>query len=108
MRESRHKELTGNMAKLYYTAPSQEAFDEMKAAAIKVWGGYDEPYKSEKLACIANVQNVQDNFMYLFAMFDINNQAKVVQELSNTTREMLKLRMLDGGNEESYLQILGL
>lgn len=30
--------------KQYYTAPSQEIFDDIKAAAITIWNTYDDTY----------------------------------------------------------------
>ena len=97
-----------DMAKLYYTPPSDEVFTDMKSAATEIWNGYEDPYKSEKLDRIKDIQNVGDNFMYLFAMFDMNNQRKVVSSLSEKTRDELSARMIDGGNEVSFLALLGL
>lgn len=96
------------MAKLYYEAPSDEAFGEMKAMAVEVWNGYTDPYRAEKLQQISHVQNIKDNFMYLFAMFDMSNQTKVVRMLSEETKQALRERMIDGGNEEYYLTAIGL
>lgn len=88
---------------LYYTAPSAEAFNEMKTAAAARWSSYDDPYKSEKLARIYGIENVQDNFMYLFAMFDSTNQRIVAHSLSEATLKELRDRLLDGGNDQHYI-----
>ena len=96
------------MTSLYYTAPSQEAFDDMKSAAERVWSGYDDPYRSEKMNRIAHVQNIGDNFMFLFAMFDMDNQRKVVAMLDVDTCDELRARMVDGGNTDEYLLQIGL
>lgn len=92
------------MSRLYYTAPSQECFDEMKRAATEVWSSYqEESYRSEKLGAIEKVENIRDNFMYLLAMFDQSNQRKVGALLSPQTRRAARDRMLSGGMRESEL-----
>lgn len=96
------------MSKLYYTAPPQKAFDDMKQAVTEIWNGYEDPYRSEKLARIEHMQNIQDNFMYLFAMLDHINQGKVVKMLKEETKQELRARMVDGGNEEWHIAALGL
>lgn len=86
---------------LYYTPPSDEVFEEVRKAAIALWKCYDNThgYADEKVNAIANVSNVGDNFMYIVAMFDIHNQRKLSQSLSETTRKEIRDRMIDGGNE---------
>lgn len=81
------------MEKLYYTAPSDEMFQEIKDASIKVWQTMDNTYGyvDEKVDSIKNLQNVRDNYMYMVAMFDINNQMKLFSLLSEET----KIRILD-------------
>jgi len=66
--------------KLYYIAPSDELFEEVKREAIKLWLEIDTDndkfgYATEKINRIKDIQNVSDNFMYIVAMFDINNQS---------------------------------
>lgn len=99
------------MSRLYYEAPSDAEFQDMKAAAEKVWEKYkDSPggYYEEKVARVKDVLNVKDNFMYIFAMFDQYNQAECVSLLASDTRKALKARMIDGGNPPSYLRLIGL
>lgn len=86
-------------AKLYYTAPPDEAFNDMKRVAIAVWNTYDNEYgyADEKIERIKDIANVKDNFMYIFAMFDIDNQRFVASRLKKETREAVKARMIDGG-----------
>lgn len=64
---------------LYYTAPSDEIFAEMQECAREVWGKYSDEYgyRSEKIEMVDNVRNIQDNFMYIFAMFDHINQLEL-------------------------------
>ena len=83
------------MEQLYYTAPTDTAFEEMKKACIEVWGQYKESpgnYYEEKLSRIQDITNIKDNFVYMFAMFDVGNQRKVVALLSESTKEELKVR----------------
>jgi len=94
-----------NQAKLYYTAPANECFDELKNKATEIWNGYDDPYRTEKLDRIKDIKNVQDNFMYLVAMFDIHNQRKLADRLSEFVKKEVRDRMLDGG--ASPIELIG-
>ena len=97
--------------KLYYTAPSDEAFEEMRKTAIEVWGQYkDSPggYMKEKVDRIKDIKNVQDNFMHILAMFDQNNQRKVIELLTFSTQQAVRERMLSGGNDVNYINSMGL
>ena len=98
------------MTKLYYTPPTNEQFNELKEKAIEVWKKYDNKhgYVDEKVNSIKDIQNVGDNFMYILSMYDIFNQKKVISKLSNETKKAIRIRMIDGGNDESYLQMVGL
>ena len=90
------------MAEIYYTAPSEEAFNEMKRASIAVWEtkGNEGGYSDDKISRIKDIKNTQDNFMYMLAMFDTGNQSLVCQKLSDKTREAVRVRLVDGGNPE--------
>src|SRR3990167_1302039 len=99
------------MTKLYYTAPPDEAFEEMKKACLDVWGQYKNSpggYMEEKTSRIKDIWNVQDNFMYMLAMFDQNNQRMVISKLSGETKNEVRARMIDGGNDYYYLFEIGL
>ena len=65
--------------KLYYQAPSDEIFNDMKQAAITVWKevAHHPSYLKEKLDRIDRMQNISDNFMTILAMFDSNNMQRV-------------------------------
>lgn len=80
----------------YYTPPSQEVFDDIKQASIKVWQSMDDTYgyTTDKIKRIKDLENVQDNAWYMFAMFDIFNQAKLIDLVSPTTQEKIQ-EMLD-------------
>ena len=77
--------------KQYYTAPAQEIFDDIKAAAIKIWKTYDDTYgyATEKINRIKDLENVSDNAWYMVAMFDSTNQAKMLQMVKPETAAMI-------------------
>jgi len=95
---------------LYYTAPSDLFFEEMKTACIEVWSGYGDThgYASEKIRRIRDIVNVQDNFMFMLAMFDSENQKKVISKLSEGCKEALRDRMIAGGNDDWFINSIGL
>ena len=90
------------MSKLYYTAPAEEQFNEVKEKAIEIWNTYDDTYgyATGKISRIKDTKNFQDNFMYMIAMFDSSNQRKLAEKLSVETRKAVRDRMIDGGNPE--------
>lgn len=66
------------------TAPSKQIFDEMKAAAIAVWTeNYSDEfgYVTEKTDRINSINNIEDNAMVFFRMFDWVNQGKMIDKL---------------------------
>ena len=67
----------------YYTPPTQEIFDDIKQASIKVWETYDDThgYATVKINRIKDIKNVADNYGYIIAMFDSDNQLKVLKNL---------------------------
>lgn len=99
---ARERREEGEMTKLYYTPPSEEAFTEVKEKAIEIWRGYDDThgYPSEKIKRIKDIQNVGENFMYIVAMFDQDNQRNLARLLSEPTRKAIRERMIDGGHPE--------
>ena len=95
------------MTTIYYTPPSDAIFEEVKQKAIEIWSeyanefGYDEfGYVDSKIERIKDMKNIQDNVMYIVAMFDMNNQIKMAEKLSEEARKALRERMIDGGNSE--------
>ncbi len=92
-------------AKLYYTPPSDECFEDMKKACIEIWNhmSNDGGYRDEKIGRIKDIKNVGDNFMYMLAMFDINNQRHVTRWLNRETKDAVRERMLAGGNDPHYI-----
>lgn len=93
------------MTRLYYTPPTNEIFNELKEAAIELWQTYDYEFgdATKKVNSIKDITNVQDNFMYMVAMFDMGNQRKLSALLSEETRKAIRERMIEGGNEEQYI-----
>ncbi len=88
--------------KLYYMAPADELFEELKQKAIAIWSGMgDEPsYSEEKISRVKGMSNIHDNFMYIVAMFDMDNQRKLANNLSDECRKAVRDRMVAGGNPE--------
>jgi hypothetical protein len=64
--------------------PSIEIFNEMRAAATQIWNTYDNQfgYVTEKLNRINSLENIQDNAMVFYRIFDWENQAKLVPNIS--------------------------
>jgi len=93
------------MAKLYYEAPTDEIFNEVKEKAIEIWKTYDDTYgyASEKVGRIKDIGNVRDNVMFMVAMFDILNQRRLSALLSKEARQAIRDRMIDGGGSESSI-----
>lgn len=77
----------------YYKAPSQEIFEDIRANAIQIWFTYDDTYgyASEKINKIKSLENIRDNAWYIVAMFDMNNQAKLLSMVRPETVEMILL-----------------
>lgn len=96
------------MTELYYEAPSQEVFDEVKKAASELWFQVDTDndkfgYASGKVARIAELENISDNVMSIVGMFDIGNQRRLAHKLSDGARQAIAARMLDGGTPASLI-----
>ena len=96
------------MSKLYYTPPLQNVFDEVKEKAIEIWKTYDNTYGyvDEKLNKLRGLGNFGDNFMYMVAMFDQENQSKLGHKLSPEARQAISDRLKDGGTPDFYNEFL--
>jgi hypothetical protein len=64
--------------------PTQEIFDKMKTIATTIWNTYDNThgYVTDKLDRINSFDNIQDNAMVFYRMFDYQNQNKFKQSAS--------------------------
>ena len=93
------------MSRLYYTPPTDKQFNELKEKAIEIWKTYDDThgYASGKIDRIKDTKNIADNFMYMVAMFDIVNQAKLAMKLSEETRIAVRERMIEGGASPEHI-----
>lgn len=72
--------------------PSVEIFNDMKQAATQIWGTYDNEYGyvDEKLNYVNGLNNIQDNAMVFYRMFDWENQRKFKQMVKEETLEYIK------------------
>lgn len=97
-------------AKLYYTAPRDDLFEEMKRECIAQWRTFDNSYGyvDEKVGRIKDIKNVEDNFMYMLAMFDQMGQTAVIARLSPAAKVAVRERLVAGGNYDYYITALGL
>ena len=100
--------MTRATAELYYTPPSDEVFEEVRAKAMILWTIVDSDndkfgYATGKIARIKDIENVQDNLMYIVAMFDIFNQQLLAEELSGEACREIRVRMIDGGQPEHLI-----
>jgi len=96
--------------KLYHVAPSDTAFAEMKQECMAQWQTHDNTYGyvDEKVGRIEDLANVQDNFMYMLAMFDHGGQREVISRLTSPAKQAVRERMPSGGNSITYILDLGL
>jgi hypothetical protein len=86
----------------YYKAPKDKYFDEVKKEAMKLWKKVDSDndkfgYATGKINRIKDIKNIDDNFMYMVAMFDINNQRLLANNLSDGAKKAIRDRMIAGG-----------
>lgn len=72
--------------------PSQEIYNEMKSIATQIWETYDNQYGyvTEKLNYINRIDNIQDNAMVFYRMFDNNNQETFRANASNEVLEYIE------------------
>jgi len=72
--------------------PSQEIYNEMKSLATQIWSTYDNQYGyvTEKLNYINRIDNIQDNAMVFYRMFDNNNQETFRANASNEVLEYIE------------------
>jgi len=92
------------MKKLYYEAPTDEQFEEVKLTCIEIWNTSDDTYgyATEKIDTIKNMENISDNVMSMIAMFDMDNMTELSILLSSETRKAISDRMISGGNPPEY------
>lgn len=76
----------------YYTAPSDEVFNEIKEKSIEIWQTYDDTsgYATEKIDRVKSITNLKDNWGAIVGMFDSTNQYKLLDKLSPEAREKVE------------------
>ena len=87
------------MPRLYYTPPSDEIFEEVKTKSIEVWSEKNShpSYIDEKVDKIKSMENIEDNVMYIVAMFDEENMKLLADKLSTEAKTAIRGRMINGG-----------
>lgn len=93
---------------LYYVPPSDDVFNEVKQAAMKLWKEVDTDgdkygYATDKINRIKDIANVEDNLMYMVAMFDTGNQVKLSLMLTPEANYAIHERLVDGGMPEDLI-----
>ena len=75
----------------YYKAPKQEIFEEIKSKAIKLWKTFDDTYgyATGKIDRIKDFKNIEDNAWTIVAMFDKNNQKRLLGMVNKETKNKL-------------------
>lgn len=93
------------MKNLYYTPPTDEIFSEVKEKAIQIWLSYEIIGDGirEKVVNLKKLENITDNFMYIVALFDSNNQARLAAKLSDEARFAVRQRLIAGGAETNLI-----
>lgn len=79
-----------------YKAPTDKIFNEIKEKSIEIWNQYDNTYGyvDEKLRIVNTTTNIKDNYLYIFNMFDMSNQRKLLKMLSPKSRKYILNRLL--------------
>ena len=77
----------------YDDTPDQKVFNEIKLEAMEIWKTYDDQfnYATNKINRIKDIDNFKDNAWYIVAMFDIHNQAKLMEAVSEETKQQILL-----------------
>ena len=90
------------LSDLYYTAPENCHFNELRDAALEIWRsyGFETDYAQSKINRIVDLENVGDNFMCMVAMFDMPNQMRLSEMISDGCREEVCVRMIAGGQPD--------
>lgn len=93
------------MRSLYYTPPDKQIFEEVKRASVRIWKSYDNVngHLDSKIKHIEELRNIADNFMYMVAMFDIQNQTRLASMLSNSARLAIRQRLVASGAVDYFI-----
>lgn len=76
---------------MFYTAPSDTIFNEMKSLALQIWETYDDThgYATEKKEIVNSLENIGSNFMTIYQMFDFINQSRLIDKASDDLRRAI-------------------
>jgi ribosome maturation protein Sdo1 len=85
----------------YYTAPSQDIFDDIKENALRIWRTYDDTHGSviKKIQQIEKMENIRNNAWCIVAMFDPYNTRILLNMVNTRTRDVLYRLLYDSQNE---------
>jgi len=87
------------MTKLYYIAPKDWIFNEVREEAIKIWLHY--PDHKEHIEHLKEMKNIKDNMMYILAEFDEDNQDILFRNVSRKTQIAISDRVKSANSEET-------
>jgi len=91
---------------LYYKAPKDKVFREVKRACIALWMLNRGQFDKEKTDRIKDLKNISDNFMYMVAMFDMKNQTLLAGVLSKEAKRKISDRLKAGGTPDCFNKFL--
>jgi hypothetical protein len=77
----------------YYDTPSDKIFNDIKENAIKIWKTYDDNYfgyATEKINRVNSINNFKDNALFIVAMFDSSNMAKLFALVEPETEKYIR------------------
>lgn len=91
--------------KLYHVPPSNEVFEDLRVACIRVWCSAEHIYEcpNQVLEMIRNIKNVNDNFMVMFSTLDVPNQRKIGLIIKQETKEEILKRLVANGSQTANL-----
>lgn len=69
---------------LYHTAPSDEMFNEIKTAAIRLLKKQDQPSKIETIEAL---KNINQNYMKIIETFDGTHQIILLTKIRRATAQ---------------------
>ena len=76
----------------YYTAPTDEVFNDVKAGCMSLWRTCDDShgYATEKVNRIKDITNISDNCLSMVAMFDVYNIQRLLPIITSESRGWLE------------------
>jgi hypothetical protein len=97
-------------SKLWYKAPSDVIFNEMKTAFLQVWSKYAiEWLKNDTVETAKNLTNIRDNYTWFFTKCDWINQNEFIWLLKKEARKYILKRIYANeltGNMIEYCAVI--